>query len=201
MQIISLEGLDKSGKHTQSILLEQALRERGYRVVRSEFHRYDTPTGELIRKWLTHEWPVDQWTVELIMAADKYAQQTWFEKLEEQGTDILILDRYITSQLVYSQASGVEREWVFHLVKGLRFPDIEILIDIPPEVSMQRKGKHNGGKNDRYESDLALLTRAREYYLEWFKSPLPTIHSKRYIIDGEQDISVIHQRIMNIILP
>jgi dTMP kinase len=44
-------------------------------------------------------------------------------------------------------------------------PDIEIFIDIPAEESMSRKGKHNNGENDRYESDLGLLERVRELFI------------------------------------
>lgn len=165
MKIIAIEGLDKSGKFSQSNLLEEYLKSKGYNVARSEFHRYDTPTGNLVKKWLVGEWDVDQTTIELVMTADKQAQQKWFDELDASGVDFLILDRYTGSQQVYSEANGVDTEWTASLQKYMRPADYEIFIDIPAEVSMARKGKHNNGVNDRYESDLALLDRVRGLYL------------------------------------
>ena len=61
MIIIGFEGLDKSGKRSQSELLYKALYERGYNVQKSEFHRYDTPTGQLIRRFLDGEYQPGQY--------------------------------------------------------------------------------------------------------------------------------------------
>jgi dTMP kinase len=166
MKIIAVEGLDKSGKHTMSELLREFLEAQGLKVAKSEFHRYDTPTGELIMKWLTGQWDVDQTTIELIMTADKQAQQKWFDELEAQHVDFLILDRYVGSQQVYSYANGVSPMWTAMLQKYMRPADVEIFIDIPAEVSMARKGKHNNGENDRYESDRELLKRVRKLFLQ-----------------------------------
>lgn len=186
MKIIAVEGLDKSGKFSQTELLKAYLEAAGHKVIKSEFHRYDTPTGELIMKWLTNQWDVDQTTIELVMTADKQAQQKWFDELEEQGYDFLILDRYTGSQQVYSEANGVDPEWTAALQKYMRQPDVEIFIDIPAEVSMSRKGKHNNGNNDRYESDLKLLQRARNLFLQ----------RDNFKLDGEKDIKEIHNDIV-----
>lgn len=168
MRIIAFEGLDKSGKHTQTNHLVKNLENCGYKVMKSEFHRYDTVTGQLIKKWLYKEWDVDQLTIELIIAADKQAQQRWFEQLEDEGYDFLILDRYIASQQCYALASGVDADFVVNLQRYMRKPDLEIFSDIFPEENLRRKGKH--GDNDRYESDLSLLRNVRERYKEYFSN-------------------------------
>jgi dTMP kinase len=201
MKIIALEGLDKSGKHTQAKLLAERLREDGYRVVQSEFHRYDTPTGALIMKWLRQEWDVDQKTIELIMAADKQAQQQWFDSIEE-STDVLILDRYIGSQFAYGISAnkmadrslryGEINDWLASLLRYIRQPDKTILIDIPPAVSMARKGKHNNGENDRYESDLALLTAVREQYFRFLEDQSSY---RQAFVSGQESIEEIHRSI------
>ena len=192
MKIIAIEGLDKSGKYTQSKMIVNYLRQQGYKVEQSEFHRYDTPTGQLIQKWLYKEYDVDQYTIELIMTADKQAQQKWFEELERQGVDFLILDRYIGSQKVYSNANGVDTFWTFALQQHLRKPDLEIYIDITPEESMKRKGKW--GENDRYESDLILLSNVREFYLERVNT-----RSNRFMVNGMQSIEKIHYDIVGVV--
>jgi dTMP kinase len=190
--IIALEGLDKSGKFTQAKLLTERLIKDGYNVKQSEFHRYGTPTGKLIMDWLTGKWNVSQHTIELIMTADKQAQQDWFKQLENAAYDFLILDRYTLSQSTYGVATGIDGRWILELQKYMRKPDLDIVIDIPAEVSMSRKGKHNNGVNDRYESDLELLTKVRENYLAF-----STVYSapSKAIIDGNRDIEEIHSEI------
>lgn len=190
MKIITFEGLDKSGKHTQSIRLTERLKREGYSIIHSEFHRYDTPTGKLIRDWLDHKYNADQKTIELIMAADKQAQQAWFEELEKQNVDFLILDRYTTSQIVYAMANGIPKEWIDQLQRYLRKPDIEIFIDIKPETSLLRKGKY--GENDRYESNLELLKKVRELYFEFI-----TEKKNFIIVNGENDRDHIEMYIWN----
>lgn len=183
MKIIAIEGLDKCGKYSQTKKLVEYLRLQKFKVEQTAFHRYDTPTGKLIQQWLTKKWNVDQATIELVMAADKQAQQHWFKRLEEKGIDFLILDRYTSSQVAYSVASGMELEWVRSLQKNMKKPDLEIFIDITVEESMKRKGKHNNGVNDRYEESRKTLEGARTMFTQ-----VPHIVT----IDGMRGIDAIH---------
>ncbi|MFE7821382.1 dTMP kinase [Priestia megaterium] len=192
MMIITFEGLDKSGKKSQSELLYQALYERGYNVEKSEFHRYDTPTGQLIRKFLDGEYQANQLAIECIMAADKYAQLDWFEEIKEK-TDVLILDRYLTSQFVYSTANGVDIDFTLNLLDRMPEPNFEFFLDISPEESMKRKGKW--GENDKYESDNALLSKARDNYLR-----IMTIEQesdRALILDGTKEVEELHKQILD----
>lgn len=177
LKIIAIEGLDKSGKHTLTMALFRYLQAQGYKVAKSSFHRYDTPTGHLIQQYLYKHYDVDKLTIELIMSADKQAQQDWFVELDNNGTDFLILDRYIGSQVCYSTSTGIDKEWVELLQSKLIKPDLEYLIDVEPEVSMSRKGKH--GENDRYESDFNFLTSVRSAYHSYFSES-----DSRVIIDA-----------------
>jgi dTMP kinase len=190
MKIIAIEGIDKSGKYTQTRLLCDKLINDGYRVQISEFHRYDQHTGALIMKWLKNEWKASQNTIELIMAADKQLQQEWFEELEKEKYDFLILDRYTLSQFVYGAANNMDINWIKELQRFMRKPDLDIVIDISAEISIKRKGKY--GENDRYESDLQLLEKVRSNYLNFpadFSSPI------KIIINGERTIEQIHNDI------
>jgi dTMP kinase len=194
MIIIALEGLDKSGKASQSKLLAEALTRNGLEVVQTEFHRYETPTGQLIAKFLANEWDVDQPTIELIMAADKQAQQKWFTNLEALGVQVLIMDRYTGSQWVYSQAqdNGVSIEFAKSLQTYMRQPDHTIVIDISPELSMSRKGKHNNGVNDRYESDRELLSRVRMGFLS-------SLTKSDMVVEGTSSVEEIHEQILKFV--
>jgi dTMP kinase len=194
MKIIAIEGLDKSGKHTQTKMLAAYLEATGYKVMQSEFHRYDTPTGQLIMDWLTGKWDVDQYTIELIMTADKQAQQKTFDELEKQGVDFLILDRYTSSQQVYSKANDVAWDWTIELQRYMRYPDFEIFIDIPAEESMVRKGKHNNGENDRYESDLEMLNRVRDLFLHLAKERPSLVR-----VNGMQSVQDVYETVVELV--
>lgn len=188
--IVAIEGLDKSGKYSQTNLLGKRLVDEGYKVMKSEFHRYDTPTGQLIMKWLKKEWDVSQKTIELIMSADKMNQQGWFQQLEQQGYDFLLLDRYTLSQAAYAVANEIDGRWVLELQKYMRKPDLDIVIDISPEESMKRKGKY--GENDRYEEDKQLLEKVRANYLTFstdYSAPI------KRVVNGIKDVNEIHDEI------
>lgn len=197
MKIIAFEGMDKSGKHTASIALADYLREKGFNVVQSEFHRYDTPTGKLIQDYLYGRYAVSNETIQLIMSADKQAQQDWFNELEENGVDYLILDRYYLSQKVYSDyfleksnftedVKDCYQDIYQGIIKLFRKADLTIYLDNSPETSMSRKGQH--GENDLYEQNRELLHFVREGYLEEIKKEESYI-----IISSEQAISDVHQ--------
>lgn len=201
MKIIAFEGMDKSGKHTASVQLAEHLINLGYKVVQSEFHRYDTPTGKLIQDYLYGKYKVSNETIQLIMSADKQAQQDWINDLEESGVDFLILDRYYLSQKVYSNYFIDKSEYTpeeVSLYKGLytdiikcfRKADITIYLDNTAETSMSRKGQH--GENDLYEQNKELLEYVRNGYLEEVQK------EKQYlIISSEQSIEEVEKELID----
>jgi len=201
LKIISFTAIDKAGKHTQSELLHNYLLDRGFKSVKSEFHDYQSPTGKLVQGYLyakqedrpTHVVPYDvsKETIELIMAADKQAKQEWFKKLEQQGIDFLILDRYILDQLVFGLNAGHDEEWLLSLQSKMRQPDLEIVIDIPAEESIRRRGKH--GANDRYESDYGFLNNIRQTLLS---DKFTNRGAHRIIFNGMQSVEDIHKDIV-----
>ena len=195
MNIIALEGLDKSGKATQAKLLFHRMECNQIICEKSEFHRYDTPTGKLIREFLFNTFKVNQYTIELIMAADKQMQQNWFKELINQDVKFLILDRYTSSQEAYAWGNGIPIEWIKDLHRYLMKPSLEIFIDIPVEESMNRKGKMP--TDDKYETNKELLQSVRDRYDFMFRNEF-AMTSNRYVVDGMQSIESVHYDIWNI---
>lgn len=199
MKIIVLEGMDKSGKHTASVELAIHLEKLGFNVVQSEFHRYDTPTGKLIQDYLYGRYKVSNETIQYIMSADKQAQQEWFQALENEGVDFLILDRYYLSQKVYSDyfidhsSYSGEQKFYFRnlyssIIKGFRKADLTIYLDNSAETSMSRKGQH--GENDKYEQNKELLDYVRKGYLKEVKK-----EKSYFIVSSEQPIIKVHKEL------
>lgn len=194
MKIIAICGLDKAGKHTQAVLLYNYLSKLGYKVAKSEFHRYDTLFGSIIKDWLNKKIDLSKETLELVITADKQNQQDWFKELEADGYDYLILDRYIGSQLAYGLASGLELDWLLQLNKYMIKPFIEIIIDINENESYNRRGKF--GDNDRYEEDIKFLKIVRNIYRKIYEGEIQTYNCRRAIVSGELGINQIHEIIV-----
>ncbi len=202
MKIIAIEGLDKSGKHTISERLAQHLKEQGFKVAKSEFGRYDTPTGKMIMNFLKGDKNIDNFTHQVLLYSNKQEQQAWFNQLEQEHYDYLILDRYTFSQFVYGNYF-IQEDYYKGLTQpaqykhqldsllamsngALRVPDINIILDVTPETSMARKGQH--GDNDRYESNKLLLSSVRNHYLALGTTRLDTA-----VVWAEDDLDTVFE--------
>ena len=58
------------------------------------------------------------------------------------------------------EAQGLDPDWLAGIQRFLPRPDLTILLDIAPETAVARKASNR----DRYERDLALLSRVRKSY-------------------------------------
>lgn len=166
MRIIAVEGLDKAGKHTATNVLEHYFKSQGLKVARVSMPNYDSPTGALIRDWLTGKFDADTKTFELLQAADKQHMQKIIQDFEDDGVEILLMDRYLHSMLAYG-AYDNDLDWLQELTKYMRTPDDVVYLDVEPEVSMHRRGKF--GDNDIYESNIDRLRATGRRYHELFE--------------------------------
>jgi len=158
--LIAFEGLDQSGKQTQTEHLRDRLVASGRLVRLLSFPAYETPIGVEIRQALdgAREWGAD--VMQLLYIANRYERKDEIVRARNEGT-ILVCDRYLASSVAYGEAQGLDPAWLVSIQEHLPQPDVTILLDIPPEVSARRKQSDR----DRYERDLALLARVRESYL------------------------------------
>jgi len=164
--LIAFEGLDQSGKQTQTERLRDWLVEAGRQVRLLSFPAYETPIGTEIRKALAgkHEWTAE--VMQLLYIANRYEERPLIERELARGT-VLVCDRYIASSIAYGESQGLDGSWLRDVQRHLPQPDLTFLLDIAPEVSARRKTSDR----DKYERDLALLARVRESYLRQARSP------------------------------
>ncbi|MBQ7025392.1 MAG: thymidylate kinase, partial [Peptococcaceae bacterium] len=101
-----IEGVDGSGKATQTELLYQALLAQGKNVRKVSFPDYDSPSSSLIKMYLNGEFGTDPQDVNafatsVFFAVDRFAsfRKDWKTFYDEGG--IIIADRYVTSNLVH----------------------------------------------------------------------------------------------------
>jgi len=158
--LIAFEGLDQSGKQTQAERLRDRLTAMGRRVRLLSFPDYTTAIGQEIGRALRGErqYPAD--VMQLLYVANRYEWKPEIERERASGA-VILCDRYLASSVAYGEAQGLDGAWLRDAQRYLPQPDLTLLLDIPPEVSAQRKIVDR----DAYERDLALLARVRDSYL------------------------------------
>jgi thymidylate kinase len=80
---------------------------------------------------------------------------------------IVICDRYTASSVAYGEAQGLDGAWLRDMQRYLPPATLTILLDVAPETAAGRKTTNR----DKYERDLALLSRVRESYLRQAEAP------------------------------
>ena len=157
-KFIVFEGIDQSGKKTQSILLSNRLKKKGYKVGYISFPKYNTSIGRLVKKCL-HD---DSFSLEMshiLLSANRWESEKEIRyKLENM--DFVVCNRYCDSNIAYGLANGLKKEWLENLDLGLPRPDSTILIDIPITESVFRKSENR----DRYERDRKFLNNVKSRY-------------------------------------
>ena len=215
-KLFVIEGVDGSGKATQTDLLYQALQNEGKTVRKISFPNYDSPSSSLIKMYLNGEFGTDPQAVNayatsVFFAVDRFAsfRTDWHSFYEDGG--IIIADRYVTSNFVH-QAGKIEDvaekeryiQWLSHLeydIFGLPRPDCVIFLDMPPAYSLRLRQQRNtlkqGLTHDIHEEDQGYLYQAYE------NATAIAQHQAWHVINCVADYEIrtieeIHQEIMQI---
>ena len=181
-KLIIIEAGDGSGKATQTARLYDHLRQDGRRVHRVEFPDYGSPSSALVRMYLAgdfggHAEDVNAYAASTFFAVDRYASSRMKWKKFYDAGDIILADRYTTSNMVHQAvkiADAAEREaflaWLYDLEftkMGLPVPDAVVFLDMEPAVADQllaaRAAKEHG-QEDIHEQDKAYLRRCHAMY-------------------------------------
>jgi dTMP kinase len=157
-KLICIEGLDASGKETQSKLLVEYLEKEGHNVIRFD-EPSNMPVGRLIKEALNKKIELLPETLALLFAADRIedTKKNIIPYLEKGY--VVICDRYVLSSLAYQTAMGLDLEWVKNLNKEALTPDLTIFMDLNPEQSLERL------KNKELFDNLEFQKKVREKYL------------------------------------
>lgn len=155
---IALEGIDGSGKSTQSKLLAKKLAERGHSVYET-FEPTDGMIGKLIQKILREHTELSAEALALLFVADRFEHSKQIQNALDAGK-IVVSDRYLLSTLAYQGAQGADIEFLKQLHVSLPKPDLTIILDIEPEKSLSRTSTE-----EKFEK-LEFLSKVRQKYLE-----------------------------------
>ena len=212
-KLLVVEGAcDGIGKSTQYAMLRDRLKSDGNEVFTHHFPSYNTFHGEPVTRYLSGEFgnvkDLSPYFINGLYAMDRAAAwQLYLKKHFEEG-NIILLDRYTTSSLIYQSAliDDIEAKKAFidYVIEfeyqriGLQKPDNVIFLHAPFDVvtELRNARKQNDGVvNDIHERDLEFMKKVYESamfvadYLSWDKiecardgkfKPVEEIHEDVY---------------------
>ena len=150
-KLIVIEGIDGSGKRTQSELLEKHLNSVGQRAELVSFPRYEEQSSALVKMYLAGEFgagPLDvgPYAASAFYAVDRYASyKSYWGGMYNSGA-IIIADRYTTSNAVHQTCKLPRDEWDEYLhwlydteynKMGIPAPDLVIFLSMPASISRE----------------------------------------------------------------
>ena len=191
---IVFEGIDGSGKSTQIELLTMKLKRAGIDVI-VEQEPTNSIIGKLIRdyaeagdRYLSPE------AEALLFSADRIEHSNHIKSNLEQGVTI-ICDRFYHSTYAYQGASGVNINWLKTLQKNVVKPDLIILLDIDPDVSLVRVS----GRNLTVFENNSYLKKVREIQNNLAKDgELKKVNTFKPIFEVEKDVQKLVENLLNI---
>lgn len=158
---IVIEGLDGVGSTTQTRRLAGWVQRNGLTDLAIR-EPSDNPVGQLIRRFLRHEFAMPPAAVALAFAADRLLlHETVIAPALAKG-NVVISDRSVLSSLAY-QAFENDVTWIEAINRTMPRADLTLLLDAPVSVCLERLAKR-GGVPDRYEQEETLKAVRAAYY-------------------------------------
>ncbi len=194
-KFIVIEGIDGSGKSTQTKILHQRFCNAGITPILTR-EPTDGAIGKLIRQILSGGQPMDQRAIANLFAADRTDHLTNPEngvKLFIDQGQTVICDRYYFSSYAY-HSQYMDMDWVFSINQcnvDILKPDLTIFIDVPPNICVERICASRNTL-DIYENT-EFLTRVREGYFKAFERCAKT--ENIVVLDGNRPSEVLQEDI------
>lgn len=214
-KLIIMEGLDGSGKSTQTALVEKYFTENNINYKKIKLPDYDSPSSTLVNMYLGGEFgkdanDVNAYAAGAFYAVDRFASYKLNWKKDYDNDVLILADRYATSNSIYQMEKIDKSKWDEYLdwsadfeynKIGIPAPDLVIYLDMPVEISQKlMTSRYNGDENkkDVHEANVEFLNKCRE-------SALYAAKKQGWKIipcsDGENPLSIetIHNNIVNVI--
>ena len=191
-KFINFEGIDGSGKSTQSKLFRKYLEEKGLNVVEISFPQYGKKSAGLVEEYLSGKYgsskDVGSYRASIFFACDRYDASFQIKKWLNENK-IVIADRYISSNAGHQggkMSDPKERTefltWLYDLEYGIfkiPRPDVVFILKTSSQIAKKMSGKVidedkkkkkasflGNKKRDIHELNLEHLENALKSYLE-----------------------------------
>ena len=199
-KFITFEGPDGSGKTAQMDILAELLIQDGYPILTTR-EPGGTFIGDQIRETLLdlkNTAMVDRTEALLYQAARAQLVDEIIKPHLAKG-GIVFCDRYADSTLAYQgygHRNTVESlQGIIHYATGGLTPDLTLLLDLEPEVGLQRR-LDAGGLNRLDAYDINFHHRVRAGYLELVKAD----PDRWIIVDADRSLEEVQAELWKILL-
>ncbi len=209
--LIVIDGLDGSGKNTQSKLLYERLLKEGKKVRLVSFPDYDSPACTPVKMYLGGEFGSDpesvgSYAASTFFAVDRFASFRLHWKKDYDEGAIIIANRYTSANAIHQLTKLPEEEhqaflsWLydFEFKKlGLPVPDVTLLLQIPVEKSLQLI-EYRGEKKDIHENREHLIkaaSAARTCAESWGFLPMSCVDEKGELLSIEAIGEMVYDRV------
>ncbi len=180
--LVAFEGIDASGKNTQSKMLFNWLKAKKYSAELVSFPDYSTVIGQEIRAFLTGKRAYSNEAKHVLYAANRYEHKEQIEKWLRVERKIVLVNRYSDSNVAYGVANGLSWQWLKAIESQMPQPDYVFLLKATPELSKDREK----AERDIYEIDSSFLSRVSEVY------DVLAEKGKWFVVDANRPVETIH---------
>lgn len=176
-KLIVVDGVDSSGKETNTNYIYELLKASGENVIRISFPNYISPSSSLVKMYLQGDFgenpnDVSAYAASIFYAIDRYAS---YKTLWSDFDGIIVADRYTTSNMVHQAAKiddEKEKEKFLEWLEDLEFeklgiprPDKIIFLNMPvwaaEQLMANRKNKITGeNEKDIHEKNSEYLKKS-----------------------------------------
>ena len=199
--LITFEGGEGSGKTTQSQILYNALKEKGFEVIKTR-EPGGTKFAEIIREILVQgeSNKISNISELLLFAAARadHVQKVIKECLKDNK--IVICDRFTDSTLAYQGYAGnLDLDLVKEVNRisiGEISPDLTFVFDIDPTLGIERALGENNKETRFEEKDIMYHKKIRDGYMDIARDN----PDRCVVINGTIDIEQISKKILELTL-
>ena len=218
-KIISIEGTDGSGKHTQQQLLAKHLKELGYKIFEQSFPNYESDSAAPVKMYLSGKFGsdpncLDPYQASALYAVDRLCTYQISIKPHYENGEIILFDRYVQSNLIHQSSKFSEqkqKDEFLNYIYELEFerfklpkPDLVFFIEMPVEKSLElaksRESYKNGEKKDILEEDAKYMEKSYNTGVELAKKLNWTIIHAVDDFGNIKTIDEIHKEITDKVL-
>ncbi len=170
-KFIVIDGLDGSGKETQTLLLQKSLEAKGLKTRVLSFPMYQTTGATLVEAYLSGTFGQDPEAVNAYAASTFFAMDRFFsyrtdwKKDIDDANTVVLANRYTSANAVHQLSKLPCDQWdsflkwleeyEFSLLQLPR-PDSVVYLEVTPEIShrlIDARSAQTGRKQDIHEKD------------------------------------------------
>ncbi|HOY46049.1 MAG TPA: hypothetical protein PKU95_00230 [Candidatus Dojkabacteria bacterium] len=198
---IVIEGIDGAGKGRQRLELIDYMEKKGVgKLDGTEFPDHQgVQYKNLIKPYLLSEIQIPKSALFLSFALDQLLFEARILKAKGNKTNHFICDGYYTTNLVYNclvdEFLSLEKALKFASDFHIPIPDLNIFIDVEPEIALSRKSKETGHDKglDINEKDIKKQYKIREGFQKLIKG---NVFGQWIVVNGRGSIEEVKKEII-----